>query len=134
MLLQLLELASNRALEFDPDTRERLKKLEGRSLCLHITTLSQSVSLTPQASGLELSSQIPDQVDVTLKASIPALIKLGRDGLDEVELEPGELEIIGDPLVGQRFAQILIGRQCWPNNLGLLPQKRFLWQRTLLFL
>ncbi len=107
MLLQFFELASNKALEFDSGTRARLDKLQGRTLCLHITSLNQSVVLTPQASGLEFSSIIPEHVDVTLKASLPALVKLGRDGLDDAELEPGELEIIGDPLVGQRFAQLI---------------------------
>ena len=107
MLFQLIELASNKALEFDSGTKARLEKLHGRTLNLQITNLSQSVFISSREEGLELSQSEPEQVDVTLKASINALIKIGRDGLDDAELKPGELEIIGDPLVGQRFAQVI---------------------------
>ena len=107
MLYQLLELAGNKALEFDSATQTRLEKLQGRTLKLQITTLNQSLFISSRAEGIEISQAEPEQTDVTLKASLNALFKLGRDGLDEVELDPGELEIIGDPLIGQRFAQVI---------------------------
>lgn len=107
MLIELLELASNGALEHDPQTQERLAKLVGKTMTLNISSINQSVSVTPYPEGLEFSSEIPEQVDVTLSATIGALIKITRDGMEDAELKPGELEIIGDPIVGQRFAQIL---------------------------
>ena len=50
---------------------------------------------------------MPEQVDVTLSATLSALIKISRDGMEDAELEAGELEIQGDPIIGQRFAQII---------------------------
>ena len=107
MLLDLLELASNKTLEHDPQTLERLAKLQGKTMTLNVKTIGQSISVTPQLEGLEFSHTVPEKVDVTLSVTIPAMIKISRDGLDNAELESGELEIVGDPIVGQRFAQVM---------------------------
>ena len=107
MLIELFELASNHALEHDPQTVLRLQKLQGKSMALHIKKIEQSITLTPCPEGLELSRYISDDVDVTLTATVPAMLKISRDGMHDADLQPGELEISGDPIVGQRFAQII---------------------------
>lgn len=107
MLLELFELASNKTLEHDPATQARLEKLQGKTMALHIKPINQSLAVTPHPSGLEFSNTIPESVDVTLSATLGAMIKITRDGMENAELEPGELEINGDPIVGQRFAQIM---------------------------
>lgn len=107
MLIDLLELASNKTLEHDPQTQARLQKLQGKTMTLNITTVGQSLSITPYAEGLEFSQQTPERVDVTLSATLGAMVKISKDGMDNAELEPGELEIAGDPIVGQRFAQLI---------------------------
>lgn len=107
MLLDLLELASNKTLEHDPQTLERLTKLQGKTMTLNIKTIGQSISVTPHPEGLEFSHNVPNNVDVTLSVTVSAMIKISRDGLDNAELESGELEIAGDPIVGQRFAQVM---------------------------
>ncbi|MFT6406666.1 MAG: ubiquinone biosynthesis protein UbiJ [Arenicella sp.] len=107
MLLDLFELASNKTLEHDPQTLERLAKLQGKTMTLKIKSIGQSLSITPYQEGLEFSHEAPAKVDVTLSATLGAMIKISRDGMDNAELEPGELEIAGDPIVGQRFAQVI---------------------------
>ena len=107
MLLDLIELACNKALEHDPQTRERLLKLQGKTMTLHIKTLEQSLTLSPQVEGLEFSRVSPEHVDVTLKTTIGAMLKISRDGMEEADLQAGELEMIGDPIIGQRFAQLI---------------------------
>lgn len=107
MLLDLFELASNKSLEHDPQTLERLAKLQGKTMTLKIKSIGQSVSVTPYPEGLEFSHDAPQKVDVTLSATLGAMIKISRYGMDNAELEPGELEIAGDPIVGQRFAQVI---------------------------
>jgi len=107
MFLNILELISNKTLEHDPASKARLAKLQGKTMVLHISSVDQSLAVTPHPSGLEFSGSIPEHVDVTLKASIGAMIKITRDGMEDAELEPGELEIMGDPIVGQRFAQVM---------------------------
>jgi ubiquinone biosynthesis protein UbiJ len=107
MLLELLELASNSALEHDPNTRSRVDKLQGKTMTLHIKSIDQSLSVTPRPEGLEFNNAVSENADVRLSASIGALIKISRDGMDNADLQPGELEIVGDPIVGQRFAQLV---------------------------
>ena len=107
MLLDLLELASNKTLEHNPKTLQRLTKLEGKTMTLNIKSIGQSLSITSHREGLEFTHAIPEKVDVTLSATLGAMIKISRDGMDNAELEPGELEIAGDPIVGQRFAQVI---------------------------
>ena len=107
MLLDLLELASNKALEYDPKTQQRLVKLQGKTMTLNIKSIDQSLSITPYQEGLEFTQEVPEKVDVTLSATLGAMIKISRDGMDKAELNAGELEIAGDPIVGQRFAQVI---------------------------
>lgn len=107
MLLQLFELASNKTLEHDQQTHARLVKLQGKIMALHIKSIDQSLVITSRPEGLEFSSVIPEHVDVTLKATLGAMLKITRDGIEDAELEPGELEIVGDPIIGQRFALVI---------------------------
>ena len=107
MLLELLELAGNRALAHDPVAHARLQKLQGKTMALHIKPIGQSILVAPFPEGLEFSSSIPDTVDVSLTATVSAMIKISRDGMQEAELKQGELEIVGDPIIGQRFAQVI---------------------------
>ena len=107
MLLDLIELASNRTLEYDPETLERLAKLQGKTMTLTIKSIGQSLSITPHKEGLEFTHDIPEKVDVTLSATLGAMVKISRDGMENADLEAGELEIAGDPIVGQRFAQLI---------------------------
>ncbi|RBP53624.1 ubiquinone biosynthesis accessory factor UbiJ [Arenicella xantha] len=107
MLFELLELAGNKTLEFDQATKIRLTKLQGKTMMLRIKPIDQTISVTPQREGLEFSRSSVEPVDVTLTATIGAMLKISRDGLADADLAPGELEISGDPIVGQRFAQVL---------------------------
>lgn len=107
MLIELFELASNNALEHDPETVQRLQKLQGKSMALHIKTIEQTITVSPCPEGIELSQDIPESVDVTLSATLSAMLKISRDGIDDADLQPGELEISGDPIIGQRFARII---------------------------
>jgi len=117
MLLNLLELVSNKTLEHDPNTQMRLAKLEGKSMTLTIKPIDQSISVIPHPQGLEFSNDITEQVDVTLSATIGAMIKITKDGMEDADLQPGELEIVGDPIVGQRFAQVIAGLDVDWNSL-----------------
>jgi len=107
MLLHLLELASNKTLAHDSETLGRLAKLQGKTMTLIVKPLDQSVTITPRAEGLEFSSNDKVESDVTLTATPNALVKIARSGMEDANLAPGELEMSGDPIVGQRFAQVI---------------------------
>ncbi len=107
MLLDLVELFSNRTLAYDAATQTRLERLRGKTMLLTVKPMNQSLAVTPQKKGLEFSPTIPSTVDVTLRVTLGALLKISRDGFENAELAPGELEIVGDPIIGQRFAMVL---------------------------
>jgi ubiquinone biosynthesis protein UbiJ len=107
MLLDLLELVGNKTLEHDPRTLERLVKLQGKTMTLNVSSIGQSLSVTPYREGLEFTQSTPEKVDVTLSATLGAMVKISRDGMENADLLPGELEMAGDPIVGQRFAQVI---------------------------
>lgn len=107
MLIELFELACNHALLHDRETVVRLQKLQGKSMALRVKKINQSVTVTPHLEGVELSKDIPDSVDVILTATLSAILKISRSGMEDADLQPGELEISGDPIIGQRFATII---------------------------
>ena len=128
MIFELLELAGNKALEYDPESQRRLAKLQGKSMRLHLRPMDQNITLTPQAHGLELSSSDLGEVDVTLSTTLTAMIKITRDGIEDADLEPGELEMRGDPIIGQRFAQVISDlnidwEQLLSEQIGHAPAK-----------
>ena len=107
MLIELFELACNSALEHDLSANQELEKLRGKTLVFRLSDLNQSIVIQPTVTGLEFSREVPEQADVTLSASISAMLKIARAGMQDAELEPGELDIQGDPILGQRFAQFV---------------------------
>ena len=111
MIIDLLEMASNNALQYDEKALQSLAKLQGKSIVLEVKPLGklpvQRIAVLPQPHGLEYSMAVVENPDVTLAATLGAMVKISRDGFDDAELEPGELEINGDPIVGQRFAKVL---------------------------
>ena len=82
MLIDLIELASNKTLEHDPQTLERLEKLQGKTMTLNIKSIDQSLSITPYKEGLEFSQIAPEHVDVTLSTTFGAMVKISRDGME----------------------------------------------------
>lgn len=107
MLLQILELACNQALEHDPVAREKLATLEGKTVVLEVKNLNQKVVILPQPFGIELATYQNQSASVTLAATPNAMLKIAYNGMNNAELEVGELEINGDPVVAQRFAALV---------------------------
>ncbi|GHA18479.1 hypothetical protein GCM10008090_30090 [Arenicella chitinivorans] len=107
MLLEILELAGNKTLAYDQAAQARLERLRGKTMALRIKPFDSVIRVTPQASGIEFSHQDDAPVDVSLTATLGAMLKISRVGLENADLAPGELEISGDPIVGQRFAQLI---------------------------
>lgn len=107
MFLQLIELACNQALEHDVSAREKLAALDGKVILLELITLNQKAFVTPHKFGVELSNELEQTPSVSLAATPAAMFKIARYGMDDANLEPGELEISGDPIVAQRFAALI---------------------------
>ena len=112
MILSLLETAGNRILSLDDDSKQKLRKLHGKTVAVEIKTVQQTIYVMPTENGIEFHSELENKEtenkpDVTLKATLGALVKISRDGMEDAELQSGELEIEGDAVTGQRFAGII---------------------------
>lgn len=106
MLLNLIELACNQALEHDDGAKKQLQSLQGKLIVVEIKNINQRIAIRPLPHGIELARPNQQQPHVTLSATTNALAKIARHGMDEADLEPGELEISGDPIIAQRFSSL----------------------------
>ena len=106
MLTALFETASKTFFATDPDTLDKLSGLTGKRIALEIKKIDHTFYLMIAADHIALTSE-NDDVDVRLKAKPSTLLKIARDGIENAELEKGELEIEGDAIIGQRFAGML---------------------------
>lgn len=109
MLLPVIELACNQALEHDPASLKKLVDLAGHTIALEIKGTQQKFAILPQPFGVQLANFDDHVASVTLAATPSAMINIARYGMDNANLEPGELEINGDPIVAQRFAALAAG-------------------------
>lgn len=101
------EATINRALRYDPATRQKLAKLEGQVLAVHLSTPSVCVYLAPEANRLRLLSHWEGPVATELRGSLPALVKvaLSRDS----NLKGSGVEISGGTGMLLELRQILQG-------------------------
>jgi ubiquinone biosynthesis protein UbiJ len=110
MLQALIETGSRKVLATDPNTLEKLAKLADKTIALNILKLDKTVFIRTHSDAITLGFEQPDNpedIDVTLIAKPSTLLKIARDGIEDANLEAGELVIEGDAIVGQRFASLM---------------------------
>ena len=87
------ETALNRLLDYDPATRARLQKLQGRSLAVEISELKLCLCAYFETDGVRIST-IAEQPDTTLSGSLPALLRLAQS--DRATLADSGVRVRGD--------------------------------------
>lgn len=109
MLSALIETTSQRVIATDPETLDRLNRLAGKLIAIDIKKVNMSFYLRVEKDNIAFQKEPEDtqEIDVRLKAKPSTLLKIARDGMEDAELEKGELEIDGDAITGQRFASML---------------------------
>lgn len=111
MLKEIINQASQKllapTLQDDPATKAKLAKLSGKVIAFHLKKVNQTFHFLPSEKGLEIAQDAPEKVDVTIRAKPSTILKIARDGMDDADLDAGELEIDGDAITGQRFAALL---------------------------
>jgi ubiquinone biosynthesis accessory factor UbiJ len=107
MLIGLLENAGKSVLATDPDTLSALSELSGQVIAFEMRQLNKTLYLRPVADGIEIEFDSDLEANVTFSAKPDVFFRLTKDGLENAEYAPGELEISGDALLGQRFAKTL---------------------------
>ncbi|TDJ31286.1 MAG: hypothetical protein E2O56_07335 [Gammaproteobacteria bacterium] len=105
-LRDIMEAASNRLLELDPDVRRDLGDLEGHVFRVRLTGPDIEFLIAPTADGLSFPDEHEGEVSTTLKGSPFALFSLSV-GSSGNGAPVGRVEIAGDVEAGRRFAEIL---------------------------
>lgn len=71
-----VEILINRALQYDPATRNRLSELTGRSICIELTSPALTMYLACHQDNITLHSELNREPDVSIKGSATALINI----------------------------------------------------------
>ncbi|MGJ7903248.1 ubiquinone biosynthesis accessory factor UbiJ [Lysobacter sp. 1R34A] len=105
-----LEAALNRALALDPDTREALRPLDGRSVALHLASPPLALRILVAGERLEVGPvRASDEPDLSVRSTLGAILSqlpnlLGAG--DERAAPVGKLRIEGDADLARRLQRL----------------------------
>lgn len=106
VLFDPLQAAVRRALEYDPDTRERIRALDGRVVEIVFTGLEQTLCVTIDQDAVLFARTAPREPDLRLKGTPMAFARYLM-APDRVELAESGIKIEGDIGLAQRFVGVL---------------------------
>jgi ubiquinone biosynthesis protein UbiJ len=106
LLLTPLQGAIRRALEFDPDSRARIRALHGRKVEVSLTGVQQTVYVAIHQEEVLLSMADSGQPDLRLEGSPIAFARYVM-APDKVEITDSGIKIEGDVALAQRFVGLL---------------------------
>jgi ubiquinone biosynthesis accessory factor UbiJ len=99
-----LEIALNHTLSLDPDTRQKLAALEGRSIRLHLRGPELALSVTVEKEHLKVGPP-QDTGQLRVAASPGSLLAMALRRGDE-GVSPGKVEIAGDADLARRLEKL----------------------------
>lgn len=105
--LRLLEQVFNQYLALDREMSDQFAELEDKCLCFDISLPELRFYCFPRAGALTLQSECGLEADCTIKGSAMALYQMIRREDAAQSLSSGEVEILGDSRIAQRFSDIL---------------------------
>ncbi|MGH8081981.1 MAG: ubiquinone biosynthesis accessory factor UbiJ [Lysobacter sp.] len=106
-----LEAALNRALALDPDTRDGLRALEGRSLALHLDSPPLALRILVVGERLEVGPvRETDEPDLSVRSTLGAILSqlpaLLGGARNEQAAPVGKLRIEGDADLARRLQRL----------------------------
>ncbi|MCB1786637.1 MAG: SCP2 sterol-binding domain-containing protein [Gammaproteobacteria bacterium] len=120
--LEGLEQAINRLLDLDPEARRRLAALHGRSVSIDLRGTGIRLNFVAGHDGrLQLLGNVEGDPDCTLSGSPLDLLRASDKAQGHRQLFAGNVRIIGDQALGQRFSEALAGIDIdWEEQLSKL--------------
>lgn len=114
-----LEQAINGVIALDPETGQRLSRLQGRIIALEFAGTGLTLFIAPGPAGVRLMGHFEGDPDTRLRGSPLALLRMGLGETGGVFA--GEVAIEGDVELGQRFKRILDSLDIdWEEHLSRL--------------
>lgn len=110
--LAALESAANRALDFDPATRDALAELDGRVFHIELTSPDIDIYLLPTVDGIALRSVHEGIVDTHVRGNISDFVELLAASDAPSALINGEIRLTGDSAPLLRLQAILHELDC----------------------
>ena len=109
MISEILESAGNRLLRFDPDTQQRLSRLQGKVFKLEVLVIGKTLFFIPAENGLHIRDDWAEPVDITLTGSPMAFARFGlrQKGLDKQAFIDKKITIEGDVELAQDFQTLI---------------------------
>lgn len=104
--LEPLQAAIRRALEFDPDTRERLRSLDGRVVEVVLTGVDQTIGVAIDQETVRFAAAPEREPDLRLTGSPIAFARYVMER-DRVEITDSGISIEGDVALAQLFVGVL---------------------------
>ena len=114
-----LEAALNRAVALDPDTRDALQPLDGRSVVLALDATGSPIALRLQVEGdrLRVGPVDPEQTpDLAVRSTLGGMLSFGMQSLlpkllgkrddDEAAVPVGRMRIEGDAELARRLQRL----------------------------
>ncbi len=103
----VLENAINQALRLDPDTKKRLKPLQGKVIKVTITDWSLNLYLLLKSEGVQLQTHFSKKPDTTIRGTLSGLLRVACQGASGVALFEQGVQIEGDTELGEKIREIL---------------------------
>ena len=102
-----LEAALNRALALDPDTRDGLRALDGRSVALHVAAPPLAMQITVAGERLQVGPvQAGDEPDLSVRSTLGGLISQLPFFRNDNAPPVGKLRIEGDADLARRLQRL----------------------------
>lgn len=108
-MLPLLEGAVRRLLEFDPETREALGRMQGMVIAIDVKGVERTLYLQPDTHGLRCKIDHDGAVQVRIRGTALDFLGLLRSRVSKQPVVAGQIEINGDLAAAQQV-QNLLGR------------------------
>ncbi|PHS24193.1 MAG: hypothetical protein COA83_08410 [Methylophaga sp.] len=106
VFLKPLELALNKALDQDLETKAKLNQFEQRSIAINIKDLNQLITMTVIDLQIQLPANTDKVADLTITGNAMTLAKLGSD---PDSLFSAEIDINGDVQFAKQLRDLLDG-------------------------
>jgi len=106
--IEKLQTIINKTLSLDEYTTRELGELTGKVISIEFINTRLVLYLFPSEQGIEICTEYDDDINVRIRGTPTALYGMVAEKRGNNTTAPGNVEIIGDVGLGQRFQAILM--------------------------